>query len=433
MDKIVVSYEKNRLVAKAYNSFESSSYSNIFFGKEAERFLDKEKRTASDIRASKDGKLLRVVYPDRVIFIKDYKMVLSQIDARERAERYNASKAKKYMPRHAKAKRVSKTGTITKGLTVLLILVTLMGVAHQLTSAKDDAIIDVPSVSATWIDESNKDSIEQYLNGELPSLGDDAPAIDKDSINNQINGLLGDAGEESKELTNGDKLAQLIDASETIEQSFNISFSDRTKDEKAINTKNEYYDIISKYAKMYGVDADLMTAIATQEKGVHSSEIDPGGGIGLMQIQYDVWVGNNVSAYNFDTKSSDTLPVTKDNIGELKTNIKIACMYFQNCLVSMNYNVPAALCAYNWGISGAQTRIISYSEERGLTLNEVLRTNDASWVNLFGVEGDASLAYPKLVLSYYDISSPIINEKIDSEGNEIFIKTNVTSPLIKSK
>ena len=433
MDKIVVSYEKNRLVAKAYNSFDSSSYSNIFFGKEAERFLDKEKRTASDIRASKDGKILRVVYPDRVIFIKDYKLVLSQVDARERAERYNASKAKKYMPRHAKAKRVSKTGAITKGLTVLLILVTIMGVAQQLTVAKDDAIIDVPSVSATWIDDSNKDSIEQYLNEELPSLGDNAPAIDKDSINNQIIGFLDEDDKDNKELTNGDKLAQLIDASETIEQSFNISFSDRTKDEKAISTRENYYNIISRYAKMYGVDADLMNAIATQEKGVHSNEIDPGGGIGLMQMQYDVWVGNDVSAYNFDTKSWETLRVTDNNIRELDTNIKMACMYFQNCLVNMNYNVPAALCAYNWGTGGAQEKIRSYSQERGLALDEVLATNDASWVNMFGVDGDVSLAYPKLVLSYYDVNSPIINEKVDSEGNEIFVKTMVTSPLIKSK
>lgn len=70
-------------------------------------------------------------------------------------------------------------------------------------------------------------------------------------------------------------------------------------------------------------------AIATQEKGIHSTEIDPGGGVGLMQMQYAVWVNQDVKAYNFDTSSWETFHVTDSNIRELDTNIKIACMYFR--------------------------------------------------------------------------------------------------------
>ena len=52
---------------------------------------------------------------------------------------------------------------------------------------------------------------------------------------------------------------------------------------------------------------------------------------------------------------------------------------------------------------------------------------------IYLVNGDTSLAYPKMVLSYYDSSKPIENEKIDEKGNDIMVKTTVTSPLIKSK
>mgnify|MGYP001056650419 FL=1 len=174
-------------------------------------------------------------------------------------------------------------------------------------------------------------------------------------------------------------------------------------------------------------------AIATQEKGVHSTEIDPGGGVGLMQMQYAVWVNQDVKAYNFDTSSWETFHVTDSNIRELDTNIKIACMYFQNCLVNMDYNVPAALCAYNWGTTSAKNKLSEFSQDRGLSLNEVLEANDTSWINLFDVNGDTSLAYPKMVLSYYDSSKPIENEKVDENGNDIMVRTTVTSPLIKSK
>ena len=238
---------------------------------------------------------------------------------------------------------------------------------------------------------------------------------------------------ENKEPTNGELLAQLVEEKDTIYHNFNIDFSDRTSDEKAVNAKENYYELVGKYAKTYGIDKDLIMAIATQEKGVHNTEIDPGGGVGLMQMQYAVWVNQDVKAYNFDTSSWETFHVTDSNIRELDTNIKIACMYFQNCLVNMDYNVPAALCAYNWGTTSAKNKLSEFSQDRGLSLNEVLEANDTSWINLFDVNGDTSLAYPKMVLSYYDSSKPIENEKVDENGNDIMVRTTVTSPLIKSK
>lgn len=431
MDKIVVCCEKNRLTTKYYNSYTDSSYSNIFFGDEAKKFLDEvERRNATDARISKDGKVIRIVYPDRVIFIKDYKQVFERVDARKKVDRYNASRASKYMNGGRKAKRVSKTGAITKGLMVLLIMVSVLSVSHKI---KDFGDPFTPSANATWMSDVSQENIEKYLNEEQPDIEEKDPGYDKLLMDTQMISLLDVEEAEKKEQTNGELLAQLVEEKDTIYQNFNIDFSDRTSAEKAVSAKNNYYSLVSKYAKAYGIDKDLMMAIGTQEKGVHSTEIDPGGGVGLMQMQYQVWVNQDVKAYNFDTNSWESFHVTDSNIRELDTNIKIACMYFQNCLVNMDYNVPAALCAYNWGMTSTKNKLSEFSQDRGLSLNEVLEANDTSWINLFNVNGDTSLAYPKMVLSYYDSSKPIENEKIDENGNDIMVKTTVTSPLIKSK
>lgn len=431
MDKIVVCCERNRLTTKYYNSYTDSSYSNIFFGDEAKKFLDEvERRNATDARISKDGKVIRIVYPDRVIFIKDYKQVFERVDARKKVDKYNASRASKYVNGGRKAKRVSKTGAITKGLMVLLIMVSVLSVSHKI---KDFGDPFTPSANATWMSDVSQENIEKYLNEEQPDIEEKDPGYDKLLMDTQMISLLDVEEAEKKEPTNGELLAQLVEEKDTIYQNFNIDFSDRTSAEKAVSAKSNYYNLVSKYAKTYGIDKDLMMAIGTQEKGVHSTEIDPGGGVGLMQMQYQVWVNQDVKAYNFDTNSWESFHVTDSNIRELDTNIKIACMYFQNCLVNMDYNVPAALCAYNWGMTSTKNKLSEFSQDRGLSLNEVLEANDTSWINLFNVNGDASLAYPKMVLSYYDSSKPIENEKIDENGNDIMVKTTVTSPLIKSK
>ena len=423
MDKIVVCYEKNRLTTKYYRSYADSSYSNIFFGKEAQKFIDEiETREAADAKITKDGKVIRIVFPDRVIFVKDYKKVFEYVDARKRVEKYNFNKAKRYMKGSRKAKRVSKTGPITKGLMVLLIMVSVLTIGHQIKTHGEPL---TSNVSATWINE-NQESVEQYLNEAHPEVEENDQGYDNLLANTQILSLMDiEEAENKKEPTNGELLAKMVKEKDTIYQNFNIDFSDRTSDEKAINAKNNYYDIISRYAKTYGIDPNLMMAIATQEKGIHSNVMDAGGGVGLMQMQYGVWVNQDISAYNFETNKWETFHITDNNIRELDTNIKIGCMYFQNCLNNMQYNVPAALCAYNWGATSTQNKLEKFSKDRGLTTDETLNASDTSWINLFAVDGDVSLAYPKMVLSYYDTSIPIKNEKLDKDGNQIVVSTTL--------
>ncbi len=144
------------------------------------------------------------------------------------------------------------------------------------------------------------------------------------------------------------------------------SYEDRTNNKKYQDCLDNYGDLIKKYAEMYGVDTNLAIAIATQERGVHSSIKDNGGGVGLFQVQESVWLNNKISAYNFQTGEKDSILVTKDNIGDLESNIRFGVMIIATCYNQMYGNIPATIQCYNYGY-GNMTKVYNkYAYDLGL-------------------------------------------------------------------
>jgi len=150
----------------------------------------------------------------------------------------------------------------------------------------------------------------------------------------------------NNEITNQD--VEMDDKTE--KEGIFIEYEDLSEAKRALKTKEKYGELIEKYATMYGLDPNLMIAIAIQERGEHSSIMDKGGATGIMQMQNGVWIGEKISAYNYETEKKDSFIVTKDNIGDLETNIQMGCMCFQNNLEYYDYNIPLAIQAYNYGM-----------------------------------------------------------------------------------
>lgn len=172
--------------------------------------------------------------------------------------------------------------------------------------------------------------------------------------------------------------------------------------DKLLFVKENYGDIIEKYSKMYGLDSDLICAIATQERGVHSNTVDEGGAIGLMQVQVAVWNGSKVRAFNYETGEYETIKVTLDDLKDVDFNIKTGCAIFQNYLKQMQGNVVAATQTYNMG-PGTMKKILSnYSSSSGKTVDEILNdTDDLSWMDYRNSSYAGDPDYIEHVFRYY--------------------------------
>ena len=167
---------------------------------------------------------------------------------------------------------------------------------------------------------------------------------------------------------------------ENIKESFDLEYSDRTDTDKFIIAKEKYYSLVSRISKEYGIDPQIMLAIATQESGVHNTNTN-GPAMGLMQIERSVWTGEDITAFNHKTKSKETLHITEEKLKDLEFNIRVACMIFQNCLNNSNYNLEVAIQMYNYGPGNVLKTFKMYYDRDDLTLDEALSNYSDGWLD----------------------------------------------------
>lgn len=134
-----------------------------------------------------------------------------------------------------------------------------------------------------------------------------------------------------------------------------------------------------KYAKMYGVDMNLLMAQAMQESGLAHDDFNPEGAYGISQIEHTLF-GETISAYNYETGQMEELAITEEGALDLETNIRYGAARMQEQLRQYHNNVYIALQAYNYGLI-MNDLLAGYAEERGLTLDQVTTNlNDFGWL-----------------------------------------------------
>lgn len=129
-------------------------------------------------------------------------------------------------------------------------------------------------------------------------------------------------------------------------------------------------------AYRFGLDDNLLLAIGTQERGVHSDVKDPLGGIGLMQVQYDVWINKTVSYLERNPNTGEfekkSITITDAMLKDLKSNIEVGSIILQTYLKIAKYNIPVAIQMYNMGDGALKSILRTYGSTCGKTLDEVL-------------------------------------------------------------
>ena len=315
------------------------------------------------------------------------------------AKYYDTENAETFQPK--KVSRINKNigKQIIAGALVLGVLGSLIGVELSRKKKNDNV---TPNESTTYMEETttSTDSKTPTENVGFPDDSTENTVQEQDPTIDNLTDINNELLEENSDMK------------------IFIPFEDRSSTEKARITKAYYGETIEKYANKYGVDPKIVIAIATQERGIHSDEMDRGGATGLMQLQNAVWIGENITAYNYELERYETVAIDKSKLSDVFYNIKIGCMYFQNCINYMDGNIIAAIQCYNYGYGNMEKVLKQYSFESGKNIKGILSDiSDCGWMDCrteaVGNVGDKN--YIEHVISWI---GPTINLKNPISSNE---------------
>lgn len=227
-----------------------------------------------------------------------------------------------------------------------------------------------------------------------------------------------------------------------IEHTITMDYENNYRSEKVEDCRRDYLNVLSKYARMYGVDGNFFLAQACQEKGVHSSVPDEGGGIGILQIQHAVWEGQDYQAYNYETNSYDyvhILNLNEDKTGRtdvieidlrnLEDQVRLAAMIDSNLLTDYKGNYELTAYAYNWGQGASHKHIRKYCAAFGLDFDKVLNgeyTNEIRdyFINQYGNN------YFLKVAQFFPDDEFRLNAKILVDGKVVDVVSHVQNQRV---
>lgn len=205
-------------------------------------------------------------------------------------------------------------------------------------------------------------------------------------------------------------------------ESFDYSYEDRSNNPNIENARR-YEDTFKKYADMYGLDKDLLMAIAAQESsGDHYNNLNSNQpGKGIMQIEY-VHIGETLSAHNYETNTEDSIKVDMNTLSDLDSNIKVGAMILRNCIDNYNCNIPLSLQTYNFGPGNINKVLNACSSDKGVDINSLKDdpTNNA-WLNYRSFLGIGDPEYVEHVFSYLNTKAIKV---LDKDGNQVTINLN---------
>ena len=149
---------------------------------------------------------------------------------------------------------------------------------------------------------------------------------------------------------------------------YEFNYKDKTDDEDINYVMNTYGNIIDKYSITYGIDKKLIASLIAQENPYNDKNYSNIGGHGVLQIE-SVWNGDQISAYNFETNSMETITIDTNEANENQDYcIKVGCMIFSNYYNCLKQNFGdkldnetlfiASLFAYNKGITQVSNSLI---------------------------------------------------------------------------
>lgn len=392
LKKIVIHLDDNgQIMLLEYKDIDEKKRNSFLYGDECYNYLKKlSKNKIVDIYEDPRGQFIELEYDKYVIELNNHLKllrkkamapILNNIRIYEEGCVIKRSKKKKVTRKN----KYTKSRIIAGGLTLLVLSGCVMGMFGK---------------SKTKIIHNESTAIVENLEEDfVTTLDTEKSGINIITLSNKINTL--------------DQEVPCVE----------LEYSNRSDTPKAIKTKAYYGDLINKYSKMYGLDPKLVTAIATQERGIHSGVKDEGGATGLMQVQNEIWVGKNLSAYNFETNTRENIIVNEKSLSNVDYSVKVGCMILQTVFKYMNYNTLAAVQCYNMGYGNMHKIFNAYSCDSGKSVDEILNdVTDTNWMNYRYIIKKGDQEYIENVFSWLGDDIKLQNK--NENGKEICFNVN---------
>ncbi|MEG2322093.1 MAG: transglycosylase SLT domain-containing protein [Bacilli bacterium] len=282
---------------------------------------------------------------------------------------------------------------------------------------------------------------------------------EEENISNPLISKLSDikAYEEVKDEVNFDKtdfiLANRLQQSENIDNSKAIIPLATKLNSYALDKMTSVLDSevgihFMEMGDTYGVDAYILLAKAMIESSLMHKDTLPGGkyhngfAYGIMQIE-KINIGSTITAFNYKTNSEESITITDSNLKDIKTNIQIATMIFQNNLQKYNNNMYITLQSYNYGSNIMDMLIDKYALETNQTFTQVINNyDDIGWMKYVsdmhnhptnyikawkGTYGDEN--YVQDVLDYY---IGIQSKNRNNEGKEVYMNLSNLETVVEN-
>lgn len=183
---------------------------------------------------------------------------------------------------------------------------------------------------------------------------------------------------------------------------YSFDYEDRSNSEKSNYARENYGDLVSKYAATYGLDSKLVMAILTQENAYNEINYSNIGANGVMQIE-SIWNGYDISAYNYETGNVDKERIDSASLTNPEYAIKIGCMilnnqyatlynkYYLNGTITKDEVIIATVISYNKGITAICNLINNYGKDFTSHISETLGGDNDYLKHVFSYLEDMSI------------------------------------------
>ena len=333
-----------------------------------------------------DKKDAKIIFDGCELVIKDYEQIFKNkalydlfdplfSNAKEFLEKRELEKTNK---RKVVRKNKYASRILAVGLSLAALATTAIGIKAMDSNKKNDVIKERKIIYAPEFDYTPTKSFEYSPIDNVFELKEVANDSDTKSVED-INNIAEQNTDDTLEI---EKDYNVQNIEENVDSVITIDYEDDTLNPDITYVKEKYGDMIEKYSKMYGLDPNIMIAIAVGESsGRHEKYLEGHAAIGLMQIERTL-DGENLKAYNFETNEWERSVLKIDELKDVEKNFIAACKMFQMNLRYWNYNPLLAVQSYNMGFGNMKSILGAYESDTGLTREDVENNvSDTGWMN----------------------------------------------------